>query len=182
MTTSVKPFMGVYEIDHAHSTVQFAVRHQQIAMFRASFRDFDARLTSDDDTIELEGQAQVESVSIAEPAELRDHVVHSGDFFDADTHPLITFHSTRVQLGDDGTATVSGELTIRGVTRTISARGRYQPTREDPFGGYRAGLELALVVDRRNWEMNWRMPLPDGGDARGWDVGITVQLELIKTD
>ena len=74
------------------------------------------------------------------------------------------------------------ELTIRGATRTISAHGTYQPTREDPFGGRRAGLELRVTVDRRSWDMNWQMPLPDGSDALGWDVEITAQLELIKKD
>jgi len=182
MATAVQPFAGTYELDRAHSTVQFGVRHQQISTFRASFGDVDARLTADDNTIALEGQARVETVSITEPTEFRDHVVRGGDFFDADTHPLITFHSTRIELDDDGTATVSGELTIRGATRTITAHGTYQPTREDPFGAHRAGLELRATVDRRSWEMNWHMPLPDGSDALGWDVEITAQLELIKKD
>lgn len=182
MATAVQPFAGTYELDRAHSTVHFAVRHQQISTFLASFGDVDARLTADDNTLALEGQASVQSVSITEPREFRDHVVRGGDFFDADTHPLITFRSTSIELGDDGTVTISGELTIRGATRTITARGTYQPTREDPFGAYRAGLELRATVDRRSWEMNWQMPLPDGSDALGWDVEITAQLELIKKD
>lgn len=182
MATAVQPFAGTYELDRAHSTVQFAVKHQQISTFRASFGDVIARLTADDNTIALEGQTRVESVSITEPTEFHDHVVRGGDFFDGDTHPLITFRSTSIELDDDGTASVSGELTIRGATRTITAQGTYQPTREDPFGNYRAGLELRATVDRRSWEMNWQMPLPDGSDALGWDVEVTAQLELIKTD
>ncbi|HSB39213.1 MAG TPA: YceI family protein [Gaiellaceae bacterium] len=181
MATAVQPFAGSYELDRAHSTVQFAIRHQQIATFRATFDDVEVRLVADDDTIEVEGHARVESVSIVEPPEFREHVVRGTDFFDADTHPLITFRSTRVTLKDDGTATVAGELTIRGATRPVSARGAYQPTREDPFGNCRAGLELRTTVDRRSWEMDWQMPLPDGSDALGWDVEITAQLELIRT-
>ncbi len=182
MATTVQPFVGRYELDRDHSTVQVAVRHQQVSTFRASFGDVDARLAADGDTIALEGQARVESVSIVEPPEFREHVVRGADFFDADAHPVITFRSTSVELGDDGTATVSGELTIRGATRLISAQGTYQPTREDPFGNYRAGLELYASIDRRSWDMNWQMPLPDGSDALGWEVEITVQLELIKKD
>ena len=182
MTTSVQPFAGVYELDRTHSTVQFAVRHQQLSLFRASFPDVDARLTAEDGSVVLDGWARVDSVSIAEPPEFRDHVVRGADFFDGDTHPTISFRSTQIELREDGTATAAGELTIRGEAHSITAHGTHQPTREDPFGSYRAGLELRVTVDRRSWDMNWQMPLPDGSDALGWDVEITAHLELIKTD
>ena len=109
-------------------------------------------------------------------------MVRGLDFFDADSHPLITFRSTRVELGEDGTATVSGDLAIRGVSSQVTAKGTYQPPREDPFGTYRAGLELQATVDRRSWAMNWQIPLPDGSDALGWEVEIMVQLELTRTN
>lgn len=179
MATTAQLFTGTYELDRDHSTVQFAIRHQQVSTFRASFGELDARLVADD-TIALEGHAAVESVSISTPAEFRDHVVRGVDFFDADAHPVISFRSTCIELRDDGTATVSGDLTIRGATCTISAHGTYQPPREDPFGNERGGLELRASVDRRSWDMHWQMPLPDGSDALGWDVEITAQLELIK--
>jgi polyisoprenoid-binding protein YceI len=114
------------------------------------------RLRADGDTIELEGRALAESVSIAQPLEFREDVVRGTDFFDADAHPLITFRSTSVELGEDGSASVTGELTIRGVTRSVAARGTYQPPTEDPFGTYRAGLELRATVDRRQWAMTER--------------------------
>jgi polyisoprenoid-binding protein YceI len=182
MATTVQPLAGTYELDRHHSTVQFAINHQQVSTFRGSFREVDARLTAHDGTIALEGQARVDSISIAEPPEFREHVVRGADFFDADTHPVIALRSTRVELADDGTATLTGELTIRGLTRPITAHGTYRPTREDPFGNHRAGLELRTSVDRRSWDMHWQMALPDGSDALGWDVEITVQLELIKQD
>jgi polyisoprenoid-binding protein YceI len=182
MATALHPFVGSYELDRDHSTVQFAVRHQQIATFRASFDDIDAVLTAENGRIALNGHARVDSVSITEPPEFRDHVVRGADFFDADSHPLITFRSTGVDLRNDGIATVSGELTIRATTHAIKAHGTYAPTREDPFGNYRAGLELRAKVDRRSWDMSWQTPLPDGSDALGWDVEITAELELIKKD
>jgi polyisoprenoid-binding protein YceI/NAD(P)H-dependent FMN reductase len=182
MATVVQPFTGTYELDRNHSMFQFAVTHMKVSTFRASFADIDARLTAEGDTIELEGRALAESVSIAEPPEFREHVVRGTDFFDADAHPLIGFRSTSVELEDDGSATVTGELTIRGVSRSVAAHGTYQPPTEDPFGGYRAGLELRATVDRRNWDMNWQIPLPDGSDALGWEVEITAQLELTRND
>jgi polyisoprenoid-binding protein YceI len=180
MEAAIQAFAGAYDLDRAHSTIQFAIRHQQIAMFRGSFDAVDVRLTADNDMLDLEGRAQVETISIGEPREFRDHVVHGADFFDAGSHPLVTFRSTSIDLGDDGRATVRGELTIRGATRTVTAHGTYEPTREDPFGNHRAGLALQATIDRRNWDMNWQMPLPDGTDALGWDVEISAELELVR--
>ena len=180
MSTTTQPFAGTYDLDRAHSSIHFAIRHQQITMFRGSLADVDLRLTVDDGEIGLEGRARADAISIGEPAEFREHVVRSADFFDADTHPFITFRSTGVEIGDEGSATVTGELTIRGTTQSVSARGTYQPAREDPFGNQRAGLALHATVDRRSWGMNWQMPLPDGSDALGWDVEISAELELIR--
>ena len=179
MATAVQPFTGTFQLDPNHSTFQFAVRHLTVSTFRASFADIDARLTADGDTIELEGHAVAESVSIVDP-DFRAHVVRGADFFDADAHPLITFRSTSVQLSDDGAATVSGNLTVRGASLPVTARGRYRPPTEDPFGAYRAGLELQATIDRRSWGLTWQTPLPDGADALGWDVEITVHLELVR--
>ena len=179
MSTAAQSFTGTYDLDHAHSTVQFAVRHVQVSTFRASFSDLEARLTLDDAAVSLSGSARVDSVSIVDP-QFRDHVVNGADFFEADAHPLVTFRSTEVSLEDDGRATVSGELAVRGVTRPVTAHGTYAAPTEDPFGSYRVGLALGATVDRRDWGMEWQAPLPDGGDALGWEVEITVHLELVS--
>jgi len=85
-----------------------------------------------------------------------------------------------VQLGADGAATVRGELTIRGVTRPVTATGSYQAPVEDPFGATRAAFELTATVDRREWGMDWQAPLPGGGDVLGYDVELSAHLELVK--
>jgi polyisoprenoid-binding protein YceI len=183
MATAVEPYVGTFELDPAHSTVQFAVRHQGIATFRATFADVEGRLTAGMDGMDgiaLEGHARVESVSISEPPEFRNHVVHSADFLDADTHPLITFRSTRVELDDDGEAVVSGDLDIRGISRQVTVSGVHQRPRQDPFGAVRAGLELGTTIDRRDWGMSWQLPMPDGTDALGWDIEISALLEFVK--
>lgn len=180
MTTVAQSFTGVYEIDRAHSTVHFAVRHVGVSTFRASFADVDVLLCIGEDSVALEGSTAVDSVSIADPPEFREHVVGGEDFFAAGTYPSISFRSTAVDLAADGGATVSGDLTIRGVSRPVTARGTFQPPVEDPFGMLRVGLELAATVDRRDWGLDWQMPLPDGGDALGWDVDVTVHLELVR--
>ena len=179
MAIAVQPFKGTYELDPNHSSFQFEVDHLNLSTFRASFAEIDARLADDNGVLVLEGQARAESISIVDP-EFREHVVHGADFFEADVHPLITFRSTSVELGDDRTASVSGELAIRGVSRPVSASGTFAPPTMDPFGLSRAALELRATVDRRSWDLNWQLPLPDGSDALGWEVEITAHLELVQ--
>jgi polyisoprenoid-binding protein YceI len=181
MATTTTPVLdGIYELDQTHSTVQFAVRHVGVSTFRASFDTIEARLVIDNGTPELEAGAVVESISVGDPPEFREHVVRGSDFFAADEHPRIRFRSTQIELAEDGTATVSGDLEIRGISQPVIAAGVLTPPTEDPFGGIRIGLHLDANLDRRQWGMDWQMPLPAGGDALGWEVEISAQLELTK--
>jgi polyisoprenoid-binding protein YceI len=180
MATAVRATDGIYELDKPHSTVQFAVRHVGVSTFRASFAGLEARLVVEDGTAELEASAGVESVSIADPPEFREHVVRGDDFFAAGAHPRLTFRSTSVELGADGRASVSGNLVVRGVSAPVTATGTFTPPTEDPFGGLRVGLELEATIDRRTWGMDWQAPLPSGGDALGWEVAVTAHLELTR--
>jgi polyisoprenoid-binding protein YceI len=180
MATTTPALHGSYELDKTHSTVQFAIRHVGVSTFRGSFAEFDARLVIEGGRASLEAGAVVESISIGDPPEFREHVLRGDDFFAADAHPRIEFHSTRVELDEDGAAAVDGVLEMRGIQHAVSAVGTFTPPTEDPFGNIRVGLELEAVVDRRTWGMDWQTPLPAGGDALGWDVEITAQLELTK--
>lgn len=180
MAVTTDPFLGVFEADRNHSSVLFGITHMQVSTFRAAFRDVDARLVGDAAGLRLQGAARVESISISEPPEFREHVVRGSDFFEADKHSEIDFHSSNIQLGEDGSATVEGELTIKGISRPISATGSYRPPVEDPYGSQRAALELCTTVDRRDWQLDWQLPLPDGGDALGWEVELAIQLEFVK--
>lgn len=178
MTPSVLAAGETYDLDRTHSTVQFSVRHVGVSTFRGSFGDVDAQLTRDDDALQLRAQAVVSSISITDP-DFRAHVVDGDDFFAAELYPLITFRSTEIVLDGDG-AEIVGELMIRGSSHAIRAHGTFTPPREDPFGTTRLGLELAAMIDRRHFGLAWQMPLPDGGDALGWDVAVTAQLEFTR--
>jgi polyisoprenoid-binding protein YceI len=180
MATAVQTADGIYDLDKAHSTVQFAIRHVGVSSFRASFGDVEARLRIDDGAVELQASALVESISIVDPPEFREHVVHGDDFFAAGVHPVLTFSSTSIDIADDGTLNVSGDLVVRGVSTPVDATGTFSPPTEDPFGRVRVGLELEATIDRRSWGMDWQLPLPGGGDALGWEVAITGHLELTR--
>lgn len=181
MAVAVQRFEGTYKLDKNHSSFQFSVKHLGLSTFRASFGDIDARLAADDDIVALMGHARADSISIVDP-DFRAHVVHGAEFFEADAHPLLVFRSTSIELGDDRSAIVTGELEIRGVPRTVTASGTYGPTITDPVGASRAALQLSATVDRRDWDMDWQLALPDGSDALGWEVEITAHLELVKED
>jgi polyisoprenoid-binding protein YceI len=182
MTVATHPFTGTFVADPDHSSFVFAVKHMKVSTFRASFGDVDARLVADEARLSLEGRARVDSVSITNPPEFREHVVNGEEFFDGRNHPEITFRSDRIELSDDGTAQAEGELEIRGISRPVTAAGSHQPPVEDPYGSARTAIELAATVDRRDWGMNWQMPLPKGGDVLGYEVELTVQLELIRQE
>jgi polyisoprenoid-binding protein YceI len=174
---ATQTFNGTYVVDRHHSSLQFAVEHMKLSSFRASFEDVHGRLAADADGISIEGSAPVRSISIKAPPELRDQVIR--DFFLGDNHPEVIFRSTEVELGNDDTAKVTGELTMRGVARTITAVGSYRRPIEDPYGAQRAALELRTTIDRRDWGIDWQMPLPDGSDAVGWEVELSANLELV---
>lgn len=180
MSVATQPLTGTFVADPVHSSFQFAVRHMKVSIYRASFDDVEARVVADPQGIQLDVAVRVESVSIKNPPEFRAHVVHGPDFFDAGNHPEITFRSEDVELHDDGTVTVRGELTIKGITKPVIATGTYQPAVEDPYGMIRTAVELTATVDRRDWNMGWQAPLPGGGDALGYEVTLSVHVALIK--
>lgn len=182
MAVEARALTGIFAADPDHSSVVFGIRHMNVSMFRASFGGLDARLVGDDSGVTLEGRVPVESISITTPAEFREHVLTGEDFFDARSHPEITFHSSRVELEEEGTARVEGELTIKGVSKAVTAIGLYREPIQDPFGAVRAAIELEATVDRREWGMNWQLPLPGGGEALGYQVELTIHLELVKQD
>src|SRR5919109_1969352 len=110
MTTATKPFEGTYRADPVHSSFEFSVRHNEISDYKGTLAA-EATRSERDGELQLAGAADVESISIREPEEFRAHVLGE-EFFDAAHHPQVTFRSTAVELGEDGSAHIEGELTI----------------------------------------------------------------------
>ncbi len=175
MTTATQPLSGTYTADPVHSSFGFAVRYQGVSLFRGSLSDVRATLADG----RLEGAAKVESISIRSPEQFRAHVL-SAEFFDAANHPEVTFTSSDLELREDGTVSVRGELTIKGITRPVEATGTWIAPAADAFGGTRGHLNLEAVIDRTEFDMNWNAPLPSGGNALANEVTLTVDLSLIE--
>jgi len=175
MTTTATPLAGTFTADPVHSSFGFAVKYQNVSIFRGTLDEVAATL----DDGKLEGVAKVESISIRTPEQFRAHVL-SDEFFAADKYPEVKFVCEDVQLNDDATATVTGELTIRDTTQTVTATGTWAAPSADAFGNTRAHLQLETVVDRTAFGLTWNMPLPTGGNALANDVTLTVDLALVQ--
>ena len=166
---------GTYGADPIHSSFGFAVRYQGVSLFRGTMDDVEASISGG----KLEGRAKVESISIRTPEQFRAHVL-SPEFFDAESHPEIVFTSTDLDLREDGTATVAGDLTIKGIAKPVTATGTWVAPATDAFGSTRAHLNLEAQVDRTAYEMHWNMPLPSGGNALANEVTLTVDVSLVE--
>lgn len=145
-----------------------------VGSFRARFEDVSARLTAAEGALRLEGSARVESISIRNPPEFREHVVNGEDWFDSGRYPEIRFASDHVRVGDDGTLELTGELTIKDVTQPITATGTHRPPTDDPYGNVRIAVDLSSTIDRRDFDLRSQAVLPKGGNVLEWDVAIDV--------
>jgi polyisoprenoid-binding protein YceI len=171
-TTVTQIKSGTYTLDPIHSSFGFAVKQSSVSTFKGHFENVDATL---EDGV-LTGVAQVESVKTA-VAQLKEHLL-GPDFFNAAESPTISFRSTEITLGADDSAEVHGDLTMRGVTNPVTARGIYG-TAKNMRGSEVLGFDLEATVDRRDYGLSWQASLPSGGDALGWDVTLEVHLALV---
>ena len=166
---------GTWTADRVHSSIGFEVEHM-VSTFRGRFEDYDAQLVDG----KLVGTVAVPSVKVYDD-NLEAHL-QSPEFFDAEVHPALLFESRELAIDGDGDVTVEGNLTIKGITRPVTARGHYSHVEADMGGGERIGLELEATLDRREFDLNWNAPLPKGGFALGNDVTLVVALELVKAE
>jgi polyisoprenoid-binding protein YceI len=174
MSTATAGITGTFTADPVHSSFGFAVRYQGVSIFRGTLDEVTATLADG----RLEGAATVESISIRAPEQFRAHVL-SDEFFAAETHPEVRFTSSSLDLREDGTAVVEGELTIKGITRPVTANGTWRAPEADAFGNTRAHLALEAQVDRTEFDMHWNVPLPSGGKALANEVTLTVDISLV---
>jgi polyisoprenoid-binding protein YceI len=178
MTTAIEQRLPAasWGVDKMHSTVGFALKYM-VSTFRTGFERFDVTLDTTGDEPRLTGSVDPTSIAV------RDENFHahlqSPEFFDSARHPAITFESTSWRLDGDAVV-VTGNLTIKGDTRSVEARGELTPPFEDPFGGTRLGITLEAVVDRTHFGLTWNNPLPKGGLALANDVRLHVDLQLVR--
>lgn len=170
---------GTYTADPIHSSFGFQVKHNGVQLFRGSFDDVAVTATADGESVGIEGAAKVESI-VVRLDDLKGHLL-SDDFFAADKHPEIAFRSTAAR-GSGDALEVEGELTIKGVTNHVVAKGTLGEPTVGLSGHTVVGLTLETVVDRTAYGLNWNAELPNGGQALGNEVKIAVEAELVKDE
>jgi polyisoprenoid-binding protein YceI len=178
MSTAVQQQLpaATWGLDKTHSTAGFAIKYM-VSTFRTGFENLDATLDTTGDQPRLTGSVAPDSINV------KDENFHAHlqgpDFFDTERHPAITFESTGWRVDGDELI-VDGNLTIKGDTRPIEARGQLVAPHEDPWGNTRLGVTLEASVDRTHFGLNWNNPLPKGGLALANDVRLHVDLQLVK--
>ena len=171
-----------WQIDPVHSAAQFSVRHLMIANVRGEFSKVTGVAYLDEsDSTRSTVEVSVDTATINTREAQRDAHLRSADFFDVANHPTMTFRSRRIVPAGEGKFKVTGDLTIRGVTREVSfdVQGP-TPAIKDPSGRQRVGVSATARINRKDFGLQWNKTLEGGGVLVGDEVGITIDLELVK--
>ena len=173
---------GAWNLDPAHTGIEFAVRYTLFATVRGHFRTFEGTITVPDpaDPTSASVHVEIDAASIDTGNNDRDNHLRSPDFLDVERFPKLVFDSTRIEAKGDGDVTVWGNLTIRDRTREVELPATFNGVATDAFGRTRAGFEATTTIDRKNWGVAWNAPLEAGGFLVGDKVKLNIDVSAIK--
>jgi len=179
-TTQAAVGSTTWKIDPAHTTVEFSAKHLMITTVKGRFSDVEGEIViSDADPSKSSVSATLKSASIDTRTSQRDDHLRSADFLDAANYPEITFRSTRI-AGDKSEFKVTGNLTIRGVTREVTLDVTNEGSTKDPWGGDRIAFSATTKIDRRDFGLTWNQAIEAGGVLVGNDVKISIDVQAVK--
>lgn len=170
-----------WTIDPAHSEIGFKVKHMMFTNVSGKFNDFQATIENEDDrfeTSQISFSAQVNSIDTNNID--RDNHLRSADFFDAESFPLISFQSTGINKINENVFEISGDLTIKNVTKNITLEVEYSGLMKDPWGNIKAGISLSGKINRKAFGLTWNASLEAGGVLVGEDTKLTAEVQFIK--
>jgi polyisoprenoid-binding protein YceI len=170
---------GTWNVDGAHSSVEFGIKHLLITTVKGSFDSFEGTIdVGPDGTARAEGVIRAESIDTNEPQ--RDEHLRSTDFFDAAGFPEIRFASTEIGNVEGNSFRVAGELTIRGTTRPVELSATFEGSATDPWGNDRIGLIVSGQLDPNDYGVDWNQELESGGNMLGDRVDFTANISAVK--
>lgn len=175
------PVSGQYEIDPGHSTVGFEVRHLMLTRTRGLFRSFSGTLDIAEDVSHSSVDVTIDAASIDTANPERDDHLRAGDFLGAEKHPQLTFHSTLV-LPNHDRLLVHGDLMIRGITRPVTLKTKFEGGMVDPWGNDRIAFKAGAVINREHWGMTWNIPMDGSGLVVGKEVRLILEVEAVRTN
>ena len=168
------PVAGTYQIDPAHTAVEFVGRHLMITKVRGRFGDVRGQITIAEEPEASHAEVELGVSSLSTGDDDRDAHLRSGDFFDVETYPTITFRSTSVRAAGDSTWELTGDLTVRDQTRPVTLQVDFDGANVSPLGDERIGFSAATEVNREDFGLTWNVALETGGLL----VGKTARIEL----
>jgi polyisoprenoid-binding protein YceI len=175
------PMPGIWRIDPGHAEVAFVGRHFGLTKIRGRFTAVSGEVTIAPDLSASAVTVEIETASVTSGDQARDDHLRSVDFFDVDDHPVATFRSTAVHAAGT-TGTVSGDLTIKGVTRRVDLAVEFVGSVRDPWGNDRAVFTAVATINREDWGLTWNMLLEAGGLLVSKEIRIEIEVELIHVE
>ncbi|HWL98822.1 MAG TPA: YceI family protein [Nocardioidaceae bacterium] len=172
---------GDYTLDHTHTRIGFVARHAMVTKVRGAFNEFEGTARIDSDLSKSSAQLTIKAASIDTRNADRDGHLRSNDFFAMDEYPEITFRSTSVEQTGDAEYRVTGDLTIKGITKPVSVDFDYTGAAVDPFGNQRIGLEGTTTIDRKDWGVNWNAALEAGGVLVSEKVTLEFEVSAVRS-
>lgn len=169
-----------WDFDLAHSSVNFHVRHVMVSKVHGRFTRWGGQLELDEqDLTRSRLDVTIEAASVDTQEAKRDEHLRSADFFEVEKHPTLTFKSTSIAREGDGYR-VAGDLTIRGVTRSVTLDVEGGDIVKDPWGGTRTGFSARTSISRKDFGLTWNVALEAGGFLVGDKIEITLEIEAVK--
>jgi polyisoprenoid-binding protein YceI len=186
MTTASAPALtelsGTYTLDPAHTRIGFVARHAMVTKVRGAFNEFEGTAVLDGaNPANSHVEVTIDAASIDTRNAQRDEHLRSNDFLAMQEYPKITFSSTGVRQVDDTTFEVAGDLTIKGVTNSITIPFSFEGAAKDPFGNQRAGFEGSVTINRKDYGVSWNAALEGGGVLVSDKVTLEFEVSAVKT-
>lgn len=167
--------------DPAHSEVQFKVKHLVISTVTGSFDAFEAKMeTQSDDFVPASISFEAQTASVSTNNSDRDNHLRSADFFDAANFPTMNFKSTTFTKKAEGRYDLSGDLTIKGVTKNVQLDVEFGGRMTDPYGNEKAGFELSGKINRKDFGLNWSAITEAGGVVVSDEVRLLINIQMVK--
>jgi polyisoprenoid-binding protein YceI len=170
---------ATWTIDPVHSEVGFSIRHMMVSKVRGRFTKFSGELVTTTDPLQSSVRAEIDLSSIDTGQEQRDNHIRSADFFEVEKYPTMTYTSRGVRL-EDGEYVLDGDLTLKGVTKSVPLRLELNGFGPDPYGGYRAGFTATGEINRHDFNVSFNAPLANGGVVVAEKVQLQLEIEAVR--
>lgn len=180
-TTNAVETKNNWKIDTAHTNINFTVAHMVIAEVSGNFKEFEGTVTaSKEDFSDAAIDVTIKSASINTGHPDRDAHLRSADFFDAENHPVAAFKSTKVAAKGSGTLEITGDLSIRGITKQVVLDAKFKGKAVSPYGNTIAAFKASTTIHRKEFGLQWNTALETGGFLVGEEIELSLNVEVVQ--